>query len=340
MPSIASKQPSGAASTSVTRTPSRCGTGPVAARATTAGATGGWTTTTSSPPPSSDSCPLALPARRKRSPSRDHTAPSGCRFSGRSIGGMGRSEVRAERRRSALERFERATELPLLVLALIFIPLLVLPLAFDLPEAVDSTFVALDWFIWAVFVLTDAKARFVWRNVPDLIVIVVPFLRPLRIARSARALRLLRLGRLVALLAIVNREARRLLVRHGLHWALLTIGVIVLAAAALITVVEEREPGASIRNFGDGIWWAVTTITTVGYGDTYPVSDAGRGIAAAVMLAGITLFGFLTANLATFMLERSGHAQESGASGSAAIEAKLDELLERMSRIESDLARR
>src|SRR5450755_3537623 len=55
MPSIASKQPSGAASTPVTRTPSRCGTGPVAASATTAGAAGGRTTTTSSPPPCAES---------------------------------------------------------------------------------------------------------------------------------------------------------------------------------------------------------------------------------------------------------------------------------------------
>src|SRR5439155_26988671 len=59
MPSTASKEPSGAASTRVTRIPSRCGTGPVAASATTAGAAGGPTTTTSSPPPSSDEDPLA-----------------------------------------------------------------------------------------------------------------------------------------------------------------------------------------------------------------------------------------------------------------------------------------
>jgi hypothetical protein len=58
-----------------------------------------------------------------------------------------------ERRQEALERFERATELPLLVLALAMVPLLVLPLLFELSSGVEAAFVAADWFIWAAFAL-------------------------------------------------------------------------------------------------------------------------------------------------------------------------------------------
>lgn len=130
-----------------------------------------------------------------------------------------------EDRRAAVKRFERVTELPLLMLALAMVPLLVVPLLVDLPDPVDASVVALDWAIWAVFALeylvrltlTPQRRRFIIRNWPDLLIVAVPLLRPLRLARSARALRTLRLVRLAAILVEINQEARRLVVRHKLH---------------------------------------------------------------------------------------------------------------------------
>ena len=156
-------------------------------------------------------------------------------------------------RAAALERFERAVELPLLVLALAMVPLLVVPLLLDLPTGVAATFLALDGFIWAAFAfeyvvrlaLTDKRWRFVRREWPDLLIILLPFLRPLRVVRSARALRLLRLGRLAAALGEVSQQGRRLLVRHKLHYAVLFTGVVVLGAAALMLAVEEGARAAS-----------------------------------------------------------------------------------------------
>jgi voltage-gated potassium channel len=126
--------------------------------------------------------------------------------------------VDEEDRWAALERFERATELPLLVLALAMVPLLVVPLLVDLPDPLEASFVALEWAIWAVFLLeyvlrlalTPQRGGFVIRNWPDLLIVVVPLLRPLRLVRSARALRTLRLMRLAAILAEINQETRRL----------------------------------------------------------------------------------------------------------------------------------
>src|SRR5687768_17360875 len=100
----------------------------------------------------------------------------------------------------ALDRFERQTAWPMMVLALSIIPLLVLPLIFDLPSGVEDTFFALDWFIWVAFVLeygirlylAPSKRHFVSHNVIDLLFVLIPFLRPLRIVRSARAFSLLR----------------------------------------------------------------------------------------------------------------------------------------------------
>lgn len=249
--------------------------------------------------------------------------------------------LRGDRRREALERFERATELPLLVLAVAMIPLLVLPLLVDLPSGVRSSFIAADWFIWAAFAfeyvvrlsLTTTRWRFILREWASLLVIVLPFLRPLRVVRSARALRLLRLSRLLAVVGRVGQGARRLLVRHKLHYALLVTLVVVVAAAALGFMVEDGH-GGTIDSFGDALWWAITTVTTVGYGDTFPVTPAGRAVAAFLMVTGIAMFGVLTANLAAFMVDDSaGESEPEGKDGDW-----LDEVLRRLAAMEARLA--
>lgn len=99
-------------------------------------------------------------------------------------------------------------------------------------------------------------------------IVVVPMLRPLRVLRSARLLRLLRLARLVAIEGL--QEAREILRRRGLSWVLLIVLALNLVAAALVLTFERDTPGGNIRSYPDALWWAVTTITTVGYGDRFP----------------------------------------------------------------------
>lgn len=244
-----------------------------------------------------------------------------------------------DRRQQALERFEATTELPLLVLAVAMVPLLVLPLLLDLPGQLDATFAALHWFIWAAFaveyvvrlVLSGDRWRYVRREWASLLLVVLPFLRPLKIVRSARALRVLRLVRLVTVVSAVGVKTKRLLSRHKLHYALVITLAVVVGAAAVILAVEEGQ-GGSINSFGDALWWAVTTVTTVGYGDKFPVTAAGRGVAAALMVAGITLFGVLTANLAAFMLE---HDEEEA---SEPADDRLDQIIRELADLRAQLS--
>lgn len=176
--------------------------------------------------------------------------------------------------------------------------------------------------------LNRRRWNFVRRQWPDLLIIVLPFLRPLRIVRSARALRILRLTRLVAVLSEMGQEGRRLLVRHRLHYAVLVVGVVVLGSAALMMVIEEGG-GGNIDSFGDALWWSMTTVTTVGYGDTFPVTPSGRGVAVFLMLAGIALFGVLTANIAAFFVEEDQQGDP--------VADRLDEVLRRLERLEERL---
>ena len=244
-----------------------------------------------------------------------------------------------QNRQAALERFEAAVELPLVLLAIAMVPLLVIPLLVDLPQAVEASFVAADWLIWALFAfeyairlaLTAERWRFIRREWPSLLLVLLPFLRPLRILRSARALSLLRLGRLAGALGTVVKDGRTLLFRHNLQYAVIITLVVVLGSAAAVLAAEEGASG-SIDSLGDALWWSVTTVTTVGYGDMFPVTPAGRGIAAFLMLSGIALFGVLTANIAAFFVEQDQATDP--------VLEKVDEILRRLDRMEERLAAR
>ncbi len=212
----------------------------------------------------------------------------------------------------ALNRFERQTAWPMLVLSLAIIPLLVIPLVVELSPNTESVIFALDWIIWAAFAveygvrlyLAPEKLPFVRKNVIDLVVVVVPFLRPLRVARSARMLRLLRAGRVGVFLLRGIDAIRDVLTRHRLHYTLLVATFVTVGAGILVAEIERGAADSSITSIPDGIWWAATTVTTVGYGDMYPRTAAGRGVAVALMLVGVGLFGVLAGSLASFLIER------------------------------------
>jgi voltage-gated potassium channel len=68
-------------------------------------------------------------------------------------------------------------------------------------------------------------------------------------------------------------------------------GLVLFVAALAVLQAERGHPGGNIESFGDALWWAVTTVTTVGYGDRFPVTTTGRFVAGGLMLAGIALLG-------------------------------------------------
>jgi len=218
-----------------------------------------------------------------------------------------------DRRSQLLEKFEQVTELPLLALALAMIPLLIMPIAMDLSETADTAFLSVDWTIWAIFALelsvrtylADRRINYLARHWYDVLIVVLPFLRPLRIVRSARALRLLRLGRTLSFFSRVASDARGLLRRRGLQYVLV-FGLVAIFASAGAMYLLERDSGGAINDYGTALWWAMSTVTTVGYGDTVPSSAEGKGVAVFLMLVGISFFGWITANIAAFLVEFGG----------------------------------
>lgn len=200
---------------------------------------------------------------------------------------------------------------------------------------------AANWVIWALFavelmaVLIYAPRKWKalrahWLDVA-IVVLTIPlfgkFLSSLRLVRLARLLRLVRagviLGRAIeAERAVSSGDVLRLA-------ALLTVFIVVVAGAAQATF-DANE----FQSIWDGIWWAVVTVTTVGYGDLYPKDVEGRIIAIVVMLVGIGFLSVLTATVASqFIKTEQGPRHQDGARA-----LETEELLIVLERIEEELA--
>ena len=210
-------------------------------------------------------------------------------------------------------RWVRATDLPLIGLAVVFLVVLVLPLVE--PTLAASTQHALNvtsTVIWAAFAvdylvrfyLSPRRWRFVRSHVFDLIVIVAPLLRPLR------ALRFLRLLQLLGLAGRVALSSRRTLHQRAALYVSVTAAVTLFVAAAAMLVVERGDPDRNIKTFPDALWWAATTVTTVGYGDRFPVTTIGRLVATGLMVVGIALLGVITASVAAWFVDNLQAARE------------------------------
>ena len=113
--------------------------------------------------------------------------------------------------------------------------------------------------------------------------------------RSLQAIRIYRFIRLIRVMKKLNTLTSGTSLNEKLL-ALPGIAVVMVFFSTMLMVAVERSaPNATIKTGGDGLWWALTTVTTVGYGDTYPVTTEGRIIAAVMMLIGIALFGSMSA---------------------------------------------
>jgi voltage-gated potassium channel len=237
--------------------------------------------------------------------------------------------ISLERRQQTFDLVERITELPMVLLSLAMVPLILAPELLSLSAAAEDVLFTVEMAIWAVFALelgvklylAPARGLYLRRHWFDVLIVAVPFLRPLRVLRSTRALRALRL---LSFGARFSHSARAVLANHGLQYVLVVALVTVFASAALVSVFESEADG-NIGSFGEALWWAITTITTVGYGDRFPVTPEGRGIAVFLMLVGISVFSFLTANIAAYLVAPKD--EENAAS--------LDEVLAAMRRLEA-----
>ena len=157
----------------------------------------------------------------------------------------------------------------------------------------------IQWVSWVAFAAdllfgiykASNKVQFLKRHPLEILAVILPFLRPLRLLRfisfGTLVFEKVNLGKSIAITFKVIVTALFLTYLAGIE----------------ITMAERGEPGATIQSIGDGFWWAITTLTTVGYGDIYPTTTEGRFIAVGLMVSGICVLGFISATVAAWFVK-------------------------------------
>lgn len=172
--------------------------------------------------------------------------------------------------------------------------------AFDAePSSQTSSILnGIQWVSWIAFALDLAKGLiqapdkklFIRKHPLEILAVALPMLRPLRLVR------VISFGSMVFEKVAIGKS---LGIAIRLFVITMFLGYI---SAVQITLIERQQVDANIHNFWDGLWWAFTTITTVGYGDKYPVSGEGRLLAVFLMVLGISLLGVVTATIAAWFV--------------------------------------
>ena len=169
----------------------------------------------------------------------------------------------------------------------------------EISTSVQSILDTVQWVSWIAFaadllvgvLAAESKVHFLKRHPLEILAVLLPFLRPLRLLRfisfGTLVFEKVNLGKSIAISFKVIVTALFLTYLAGIE----------------ITLAERGEPGATIQNVGDGFWWAITTLTTVGYGDIYPTTTEGRFIAVGLMVSGICVLGVISATVAAWFVK-------------------------------------
>lgn len=169
--------------------------------------------------------------------------------------------------------------------------------------AMLQTFDTLICFVFLIdfgirFAKAESKVKFMKWGWIDFIA-SIPMMDALRWGRMVRIVRVLRAFRSARVFTtfFLGRRAESALASV----VVLSLMLVIFASLAILNL--EVEESSNIKTPGDALWWSLTTITTVGYGDRYPVTTEGRIIAVALMIAGAALFSTFTAFIATFFMQ-------------------------------------
>jgi voltage-gated potassium channel len=171
-----------------------------------------------------------------------------------------------------------------LVAALLTVPTVILDVVGGLPLWLDIVAYALNWSVWLVFLaslcveLHRAPSKWQVLKANPILPLVVVFTTPLAPA-GLQMFRLLRLGALLG----AAHHARRVFSLEGLRWLAVVVAIIVFGGGLLFSAIEHEQH----LSVADGVWFAIETVTTVGYGDIVPTTEAGRALAVLIMVTGI-----------------------------------------------------
>lgn len=217
-----------------------------------------------------------------------------------------------------LRQINHMLEMPLAVLGFVWLALLVLELTGRLDPAWQRVSLAI-WILFVAdfaleFLLAPVKRRFLRTNWLSALSLALPALRVLRVARALRVLRLTRTARALRLARVLtglNRglgSLRRTMRRRGLGYVLgLTAVVAVAGAAGMYAFEHESGPPAGFGTYASALWWTLMLLTSMG-SEYWPRTGAGRTLCLLLSIYGFAVFGYITAALASYFVDRDTRA--------------------------------
>lgn len=243
-------------------------------------------------------------------------------------------QMNAERR-SLVVQLEDWLEKPMLVLGFVWLVLLVIELTGNLSPALEL----LGSIIWIVFILDFAlkfalapdKTDYLKSNWVTALSLIVPALRVFRIFRVFRVLRAARAARglrLFRVLTSLNRGMKALgasMGRRGFGYVVVLSIIVAFAGAAGMYAFENESPNG-LKSYSDSLWWTAMTLTTMG-SDYFPQTTEGRVLCFVLALYAFAVFGYVTATLATFFVERDAANTETEVLGANDIKALQHEIV-------------
>lgn len=213
---------------------------------------------------------------------------------------------------------ESLSFLNLLILILSFYVLgsLVVDTFYTLPPEIKKVLNYIDDAICFIFLYdfvlrfnrAESKLKFMKWGWIDLIASIPTF----GFMRAGRVLRLIRLIRVVRAFRSTRHIAEHIFKNKvkGTLTSVAIIAVLVLLFSSIAILQFETDPNSNIKTAGDALWWSYVTITTVGYGDKYPVTTEGRIIAGILMTVGVGLFGTFTAYVSSWFVQDNEKERE------------------------------
>jgi voltage-gated potassium channel len=246
-----------------------------------------------------------------------------------------RGEPRDAAAASALAKYDRRARLPIILSALL--PLIIVPQQGNwvavLIGVVSWLVFVIDFFVHERLLVSYLATRLGQFDLAIVIVTAPWFL--LSGAHGGSIVVILRLAR-VSRLLIATRGVRRLFARLG---RVAIVAAAVLFVGSVMGYYAEHPTNPEFATFGDAIWWATVTLTTVGYGDIVPITTAGRFDGAAIMFMGVALLGLLAGSLASFFgLEPDGAKEQKEEKPEEAEEVSNESVLTELALLRAEVA--
>jgi voltage-gated potassium channel len=240
-------------------------------------------------------------------------------------------------RHDVVDRIEEVTKIPLAIVGVAWLVLAIVVVTSDVSHNASTAAVTSLFVLWVIvlaeylvrLVITPDKKGYVKRRWVEPVTVVLPPLQGSRLIGIEKTTLLVHEGEL---------RMEYILRHHSLFRVLLAATGTLFVGAWAVLLFEEHSASGNIHSYPQALWWAIVTVTTVGYGDKYPVTEGGRIVASGLMLVGIGLIGVLTATVASvFMKEHTDSTKEEYRKGHADLSEQLAVITERLADVEHRL---